>query len=1103
MAEDKLELDQRDYNELEYALSAVSSTVYKEYYSELEDYAVLLPADDVLEVSIRENVKLFRLNVLEKEKGAEVSDKLTAIFQTATSLNNSVIILIRSNKYGKIDFYIGTKSVDKTKVLDSSKLLENAITTHFPGTDMTLESVDDTDDLIDRVFMRNKSQKCTISSVSGISIDLNNLKENDSRGINNFLSTMQGKVYSALFIIDPVRPEEATEMRKGYEQLYTSISPFEKSVWNYNSSDSVANIKSLTKGLASSVTESVGKTKGYSVSHMDSRFSSKTKGWNFQLGGTAGEGHQEAIAEMQGKSTSVNIPVGAIIKGVSLIGGAIAIAATGGTATPVVGAINAAISASGIDKTSINKGKSSSTTNTIADSISKSLTGSVSRNFSSTKGESESDGYTISDGINEVLSKGTIENEQETTGEQITESAGKSIQIEYSNKEIVDLLMLIEQQIQRLKESEDFGVFNVGAYFVSPYKTNSILAANVYKNIKQGKGSSNQNIAINTWAEGEREDDTKAIISYLSRFQQPVFLKILSAEQDEGMIQMLPYSAGSLISGAEIPQFIDFPSKSLYGIVVDEHVDFGHNQIEIDNKFRIGNLVGGNGLKRPVYLDENLLTSHVFITGSTGSGKSNAVYRMLQKCSEDKKHFLVIEPAKGEYKNILSQFKEIELKVFGVDPKKQDVLHLNPFAFDSKTVNVNIHIESLLTIFQVCWPLYAAMPSILRQAFEKAYVLCGWNLRKSLNPYGNIYPSFEDVKQAVVDIVNKSDYSDENKGNYKGSLCTRLDEMCTGLYRDIFSDNSEDISSELLVSDILVDLSDVNMPEHKSLLMGLIVLKLQEEHKRNYEGSELKHITVLEEAHHLLSKERASSSDGGNIAQRSVEMLTNAIAEMRSSGEAFIIADQAPALLDESIVRNTNTKILFNTSYVKDQEIVGKSIDLSDDQIGELSVLPIGRAIVFQRGWQEPILCDFDEHKYNRNKGYNYVGQSKKQSVDALFFNRLLDEKVVDKQLLISSSFSGISKKRILSLNYDESKDINELYSIISDKVLADIGCDSLGIDNNLNALRECLKESLELLYPGLCDGAIRLIEMIVMYSGRNKVDGINRNLVEYVDEIR
>ena len=52
-----------------------------------------------------------------------------------------------------------------------------------------------------------------------------------------------------------------------------------------------------------------------------------------------------------------------------------------------------------------------------------------------------------------------------------------------------------------------------------------------------------------------------------------------------------------------------------------------------------------------VHLDKSSLASHTFITGSTGSGKSNTIYHLLDELGRQKVKFLVVEPAKGEYRN--------------------------------------------------------------------------------------------------------------------------------------------------------------------------------------------------------------------------------------------------------------------------------------------------------------------------------------------------------------------------------------------------------------------------------------------------------------------
>ena len=94
---------------------------------------------------------------------------------------------------------------------------------------------------------------------------------------------------------------------------------------------------------------------------------------------------------------------------------------------------------------------------------------------------------------------------------------------------------------------------------------------------------------------------------------------------------------------------------------------------------------------------------------------------------------------------------------------------------------------------------------------------------------------------------------------------------------------------------------------------------------------------------------------------KSVEMLANSIAEMRTYGEGFIIVDQAPGLMDMSVIRNTNTKIIMRLPDQTDRDLVGKAANLNDDQIKELAKLPCGVAAVYQNEWIQPILCKVEK----------------------------------------------------------------------------------------------------------------------------------------------
>lgn len=136
----------------------------------------------------------------------------------------------------------------------------------------------------------------------------------------------------------------------------------------------------------------------------------------------------------------------------------------------------------------------------------------------------------------------------------------------------------------------------------------------------------------------------------------------------------------------------------------------------------------------------------------------------------------------------------------------------------------------------------------------------------------------------------------------------------------------------------------IRLSEHRAAMSGM--------------NQALRHVTVLEEAHHLLKRSGGNAgAEGADITGKAVEMLANAIAEMRTWGEGFIIADQSPAAVDMAAIRNTNTKIIMRLPEDTDRRTAGKSAALSDEQLDELARLPRGVAVVYQNDWLEPVLC--------------------------------------------------------------------------------------------------------------------------------------------------
>jgi hypothetical protein len=119
---------------------------------------------------------------------------------------------------------------------------------------------------------------------------------------------------------------------------------------------------------------------------------------------------------------------------------------------------------------------------------------------------------------------------------------------------------------------------------------------------------------------------------------------------------------------------------------------------------------------------------------------------------------------------------------------------------------------------------------------------------------------------------------------------------------------------------------------------------------------------VLEEAHNLLKRTSTDQNqESANVQGKSVEMISNSIAEMRTFGESFIIVDQSPTSIDISAIKNTNTKIIMRLPERNDCEVAGCSIGLTDEQIMELTKLDKGVAAIYQNNWLEPVLTKIDK----------------------------------------------------------------------------------------------------------------------------------------------
>lgn len=816
----------------------------KSYLTNLNEMEIATIGETLpLEEDLIENVRLFKITEMVYQKGEPVTDKFTTVFNTLSTYNASVFVIIDSE--GKnTSVYLGVRNNENNNEIKRSTVtlgdtLKNTLIGNFPGVKIKVENRKRILDLCNNISKQNN-----VTSVSVVANQKNSEQNNEQfvQGLEKLALAMNGRQYTGIIIAENQDSQTILEQRKFYQNLYTQLSPLQKEQFSNS--------------------QSIGINKSKSFFEMDAKQKSA------MLGG-------------------VGVSLAGIIGGAFLGGNnAFSAAMVGGQ---IAGQLNGFI-------------------------------------------------------------------QSLAPSEQYSKSSSRTLTTTTENKSVTDLLKLLDEAIKRTNEFDSYGMWNVAGYFISDDMSTAEIAASNYRSLMNGENSGREVSAINSWRRnGIVNGDFSDLTTYLSRFVHPQFCYW----GNNGLI-----TASTSISGKELGLHLGLPRATIPGLPVIEHAEFGkevvtyrlfskERNLKPEDRITLGKVFDlGQIIDKEVELDNKSLNMHTFITGSTGSGKSNTVYQMLTELHQDKIPFLVVEPAKGEYKDVFGNWSDVN--VFSTNPKIADLININPFKFPD-SIHVLEHVDGLVEIFSVCWPMYDAMPAFFKDAILKSYESVGWDLSSSTYDGDNIeYPDFDILVEQLEYLIDSSDYASDIKSNYRGALITRVKSLTIGLNKFIFT--NEQTSYELLFDqNCILDISRIKSSETKALIMGLVVYILNEYRIDTKQGNNkgLKHVTVLEEAHNLLKNTTTLDS---SLIGKSVEMLTNTIAEIRTYGEGFIIVDQSPSSVDIAAIKNTNTKIVLRTPEANDREAIGRSIGLTADQVNEIAKLPSGVAVVYQNDWVSPVL---------------------------------------------------------------------------------------------------------------------------------------------------
>ena len=913
------------------------------------------------------NVVLYHIKEVTFE-GEEKSPRREAFENVIGMIQNegvNFIYLILGNKKG-VSFYFGLVKESKYNgelpmPIDEmgNNLLRSAIRGNFRGSKIEEVSPEEMVEIFDRMQTnsnnRNARKYASVIGTPGI----NESEDKKSfQGVDRLVDVMQGDDFGLCILAKPLSKRAIKKIEDDLYQIYNSLSTFSKislqegenqskgTSISRGTSDSVSSGENTTKGTNYSKTTGISENTGTS----ESKTAGSTKGSNYSETQTEGknwgksEGRNDGTSKTTGTNSSSGSNSGSSSSGTNQ---------SKGTSQSVTENRGTTFSE--------NVGTSSSKGTNTGYNKSENMSKTRGTNTSTGSSQSKTAGTSETTGTNTSTTKGTNNSASESS----TTGSSQNVSKDIINKKAADYVKYIDEMLLPIIDyGKSKGLYLTTTFIFADNNSQLEKLGNTIKSLYSGKKGNKNPLEFKILENNDKK------IEYFKNFQIPecisyddenaLTLKSHFVENDE-------VSLGNWYSPNELGLIAGLPEKEVVGLALNEEVEFGLNAKTPDKDGEIislGNLVqSGNEIDTKVYLEKSALNKHIFITGVTGTGKTTTCQKLLL---ESELPFLVIEPAKTEYRILMNNEKTEDILIFTLGNDKVAPFRLNPFEF-FEGESITSRVDMLKAAMEASFDMEAAIPQIIESAMYSCYEDYGWNIdtdenEKFDNPYDEgvySFPTLEDLLNKIEIEVTKHDFDDRLKKDYIGSITARLQGLLVGSKGQMLNSRRSIDFRELIEKKVVLEIEGIKNGTEKSLVMGFILTNLCEALRAKYnKDKHFKHITLIEEAHRLLSK--YSAGDSLN-KKNSVETFADMLAEVRKYGESLIIADQIPNKMTPEVLKNTNTKIVHKIFAEDDKEAIGNTISLSKEQKDFLSSLPTGRAIVFSQSWTKAVQVQIEQ----------------------------------------------------------------------------------------------------------------------------------------------
>ena len=546
--------------------------------------------------------------------------------------------------------------------------------------------------------------------------------------------------------------------------------------------------------------------------------------------------------------------------------------------------------------------------------------------------------------------------------EGMSESQSETISHNVVNKHIESISEHLFYHSKRLETGKATGMWKVGAYLLAGKETDVKGGSMQLRSILSGQESIYEPIRIT---------DISNVINSSKTFgqlQSPI-IRVENAYDSQPFDHPLGDNYKELktvLTTKELSYYINFPLRSVPGIsVIESSPEFSLNPegIATDNSMSFGKLLyGGSETKIEYNIPIEVLSRHTLISGINGSGKTNTIQAILNHLSTIP--YLVIEPAKTEYVDWAIDYNNnhpndpIDIYIPGCKKYKGSFkpkeLKLNPFELvwldPKQEINVLTHIDRLKSTFASAFPMYDILPVLMEDLIYTVYQNKSTDWLNVQPQYGKTMPpTLNSMSMSVDQVIEHRQYEDKVQRNMKACLNTRIDSLKRGWKGELLNTLKSTPWEDLFGKKCVINLSYVGDNIDKSFMMALLLQFLYEYRSAcaevgitDYNDNRCKHLTIIEEAHRVMSK-----CENQELPQyKSAMMFSNMLSEIRAYGEGLMLVDQVPTRLIPDAIKNTNLKITHRLVAEDDCKAIGESMGLNEEQRKVIPKLMTGQCII-------------------------------------------------------------------------------------------------------------------------------------------------------------